>query len=415
MGPRPLPLHLARAMTVWTSSLAALPNAKIGSLPWSPALAARAKNLESELASANPEALTSAVAAETRRRLGAMMAGIEAYRIHPYRRTLRDPVVIWRDGSTRLLDYSARRRDKDQAIPVLFVPSLVNRYYILDLSRRRSLMRWLASKGLRPLLVDWGPPGAAENRFDVADYIINRLEPALDAARTLAGGPVTVAGYCMGGLLALALGLRRPNDVGALALLATPWNFHIAGDAHVRLLRAMAPAFDGSAREVLDGLLALFSELPIDVLQALFTWSNPSMVSDKFRAFAGIDTDSRRAEDFVALEDWLNDGVALTTGVARDCLTGWYGENRPAQGQWRVAGKVINPGQLTVPSLVALPRRDRIVAPASAAALADALDTGPGDCQRLTPPLGHIGMVVGAAAPKTLWRPLAEWLRGAGQ
>ncbi|MEE2981179.1 MAG: alpha/beta hydrolase, partial [Pseudomonadota bacterium] len=195
-------------MTVWTSSLAALPNAKVGSLPWSPALAARAKNLESELASANPEALTSAVAAETRRRLGAMMAGIEAYRIHPYRRTLRDPAVIWREGSTRLLDYSARRRDKDQAIPVLFVPSLVNRSYILDLSRRRSLMRWLASKGLRPLLVDWGPPGAAENRFDVADYIIKRLEPALDAARTLAGGPVTVAGYCMGGLLALALGLR---------------------------------------------------------------------------------------------------------------------------------------------------------------------------------------------------------------
>ncbi len=194
LGPRPLPLHLARAITVWTSSLAALPNAKGGSLPWSPALAARAKNLESELASANPEALTSAVADETRRRLGAMMAGIEAYRIHPYRRTLRDPAVIWRDGSTRLLDYGARRRDKDQAIPVLFVPSLVNRSYILDLSRRRSLMRWLASNGLRPLLVDWGPPGAAENRFDVADYIIKRLEPALDAARTLAGGPVTVAG-----------------------------------------------------------------------------------------------------------------------------------------------------------------------------------------------------------------------------
>ena len=95
-----------------------------------------------------------------------------------------------------------------------------------------------------------------------------------------------------------------------------------------------------------DGLLALFSELPIDVLQALFTLSDPSMVSNKFRAFAAMDSHSQRAEDFVALEDWLNDGVALTAGVARDCLTGWYGENRPARGQWTVAGTVIEPGKL---------------------------------------------------------------------
>ena len=156
MAPRPLPLHLARAMTVWTSSLAALPSAKAGLLPWSPALAARGQSLASDLASVRPEALTGAIAGEVRRRGGAMMAGIEAYQNHSYQRRLRDPAVVWRDGASRLLDYGARRRDKDRAVPVLFVPSLVNRYYILDLSKRRSLVRWLASHGLRPLVVDWG-------------------------------------------------------------------------------------------------------------------------------------------------------------------------------------------------------------------------------------------------------------------
>jgi len=398
VAPRPLPLHLARAMTVWTNSLAALPSAKAGLLPWSPALAARGQSLASDLASVRPEDLTGAIAAEARRRGGAMMAGIEAYQGHPYQRSLRDPPVIWRAGASRLLDYGARRRDKNRATPVLFVPSLVNRYYILDLSKRRSLMRWLASNGLRPLLVDWGSPGEAEHGFDLDAYITQRLEPALDAARHLTGGPVTVAGYCMGGLLALALALRRPKDVRALALLATPWDFHGTGDAHSHLLSAMGPS--------LEGLLSLLGALPIDVLQALFTWSDPSMVPDKFRAFATMDEGSQRAEDFVALEDWLNDGVALTAGVARDCLTGWYGENRPARGQWQVAGTAIEPSKLAVPSLVALPRRDRIVAPASAAALADAL----GNCHRLTPPSGHIGMVVGGAARKNLWQPLAEWL-----
>ena len=388
-------------MTVWTGSLAALPIARSGSLPWSPALADPAARLASGLAAAAPEALAAAVAGEARRRLGATLAGIAAYRRHPYRRTLRDPPVVWRDGATRLLDYGARRKGRDAAAPALFVPSLVNRYYILDLSRRRGLMRYLAGEGVRPLLLDWGRPGKAEREFGLTDYITRRLEPALDAAVVAHGGPVTVVGYCMGGLLALALALRRPRQVRALALLATPWDFHAAEDAHARLLGALdAP---------LSGLIAALGELPVDALQAMFTWSDPSMVAGKFRAFAGRDMESPSAADFVALEDWLNDGVALTAGVARDCLFGWYGENRPARGAWRVAGAAVTPQALRVPALVALPGRDRIVPPASAAALADALPSA----ERLTPPAGHIGMIVGGTARKTLWRPLAAWLRSA--
>ncbi len=154
-------------------------------------------------------------------------------------------------------------------------------------------------------------------------------------------------------------------------------------------------------------MLAAADGLPVDMLQALFTWSDPSMVANKFRAFARLDPASPEAADFVALEDWLNDGVALTAPVAHECLVGWYGENRPARGAWRVAGEPVRPQELSMPTLAAIPRRDRIVPPASAAALADAV---PG-CERLVPPAGHIGMIVGGAARKRLWRPLAEWLR----
>ena len=398
-GPRPLPLHLARAMTVWTSSLAALPTAKNGSLPWSPALAERAASLANDLASANPEDLADGLAREGRRRLDATLAGIEAYRRHPYRRSLRDPAVIWRDGSSRLLDYGARRRDRKNAAAVLFVPSLVNRYYILDLSRRRSLMRYLADHGVRPLLMDWGHPGPAEHAFDLTDYTAGRLEAALDAATEVCAGPVTVAGYCMGGLLALALAERRPGQVRALALLATPWDFHTGDDVHARLLGALAAP--------LDGLLEALGELPVDALQAMFTWSDPTMVANKFRAFAQADPESSGTEAFVALEDWLNDGVALTAPVARQCLSGWYGENQPARGQWRIAGEVVRPENLQLPALIALPRRDRIVPPASALALAEVMPKA----ERLTPPSGHIGMVVGGRAREGLWKPLADWLK----
>ncbi|MCH7555190.1 MAG: alpha/beta fold hydrolase [Proteobacteria bacterium] len=296
-----------------------------------------------------------------------------------------------------------RKPRRKTAAPVLFVPSLVNRYYILDLSRRRSLMRYLAGNGVRPLLMDWGHPGPAEHGYDLTDYTAGRLEAALDAATEACGGAVTVAGYCMGGLLALALAQRRPRQVRALALLATPWDFHATEDntpdAHARLLDALAAP--------LDGLLAALGELPIDALQALFTWSDPTMVANKFRALAGRDPAGPGAEDFVALEDWLNDGVALTASVARECLIGWYGENRPARGQWRIAGETVRPESLDLPSLLAIPRRDRIVPPASALALAEAMP----NAVRLTPPAGHIGMVIGRSAREGLWKPLESWLK----
>ena len=133
--------------------------------------------------------------------------------------------------------------------------------------------------------------------------------------------------------------------------------------------------------------------LPTDVIQALFVGLDPSLAVRKFRAFARMDPTSDRATRFVALEDWLNDGVPLAAPVARQCFDDWYGANRPVTDEWRIAGRAILPSEITVPSLAVVPATDRIVPPSSASALADALP----DCDRLSPPLGHIGMT--AAKP----------------
>jgi polyhydroxyalkanoate synthase subunit PhaC len=68
---------------------------------------------------------------------------------------------VWHKGTTRLLDYG------DGAGPtVLVIPSLINRYYVLDLLPERSILRHLAGCDLRPLVIDWGAPGREERHFD---------------------------------------------------------------------------------------------------------------------------------------------------------------------------------------------------------------------------------------------------------
>jgi polyhydroxyalkanoate synthase len=399
LGPRPLPLHLMTAINSWSSSRGALPMLRNASINWKPEVAKRAAKLLKSLPAgpaveSEADPLATALETEIAARLTAFSTGVNAYRHHPYHRQLPDPPTLWESGATRLLDYGPA-----DGHPVLFVPSLINRAYILDLSARRSLMRWLAAEtGLRPLLVDWRGPGPAERSFTLTDYITGPLAGALDQAITAAGGPVPVVGYCMGGLLALALAANRPADIAGLGLLATPWNFHAERRAQAK---ALARAVDATAP-----LLEAYGELPVDIIQAMFSALDPFMVTRKFIRFAAAQQDSPAAEEFVALEDWLNDGVPLSGPVARECMGGWYGGNTPHKGLWKIAGAQVRPEAITIPARVLIPRQDRIVPPASAQALADALP----NAEASSPPLGHIGMVASSRARSLVWEPLAEWL-----
>jgi polyhydroxyalkanoate synthase len=399
-------MNLAMAVLTWTSCSAALPLSRTGSLSWRPELAARAKALAPELERADPDALSGAVQAEARRRLAEFISGIQAYRAHPYRRRLAEPLELWRAGSTRLLDYAPfvkrpRGGRKAGPVPLLVVPSLINRAYILDLSARASFLRWLAARGFRPFLVDWGRPGAEERGFSLTDYVAGQLEAALDRVIQAGKGPPILVGYCMGGMLALALALRRSRDLAGLALLATPWDFH-AEQAELARRAALASVTFAPVIETLG-------ELPTDVVQALFASLDPLMAIRKFATFARLDPAGDRAEAFVALEDWLNDGVPLAAPVARECLGGWYGGNTALKGRWRIGGQPVDPARLTLPSLCVIPDRDRIVPPASALALASAIQ-GP---TVLNPTLGHVGMMASARAERQAWTPILAWLRSA--
>lgn len=394
LGPRPLPLHLMSAAAVWTSSHLAFAMSRNGSLDWRPELAANAARLQASLGSTAPESFLRALDREVLARSDAMLRGLERYRHHPYRRTVKKRPALWRQGASRLIDYGPRG-----GAPLLAVPSLINKAYVLDLMPRASLLRHLSSAGIRPLLIDWGEPGEPERSFGLDDYITGRLEAAATAAVEKTGRKLAVLGYCMGGLLAVALAQRRPDLVASLILLATPWDFHAERAEQARLLGQLAGPLVKS--------LASLGVVPVDVLQMFFLANDPLSAARKFTALAALAPGSAAERRFVALEDWVNDGTPLALNVAVDTLGPWYGDNTPAQGRWYVAGRPVLPEEVSAPSLVLVPGHDKIVPPLTAAALADHLI----DATRIDPPLGHIGMVVGRRAPKVVWEPMTAWLK----
>ncbi|HTR85081.1 MAG TPA: alpha/beta fold hydrolase [Reyranella sp.] len=408
LGPRPLPLHLSTALMTWASSESVWRLWKSGSqssngvsLPPEPltALIDEARALEAQAGEGRFE---TALHKEIGRRLERLADGVMAYRHHPVTRELLDPPAVWREGNTKLLDYGhthkAARKKKARA--VLVVPSLINRWEVLDLTEEKSLMRALAAEGLRPYLVDWGTPDEDERKFDTTAYVA-RLERALAFVARRARRKPAVMGYCMGGTLTVALAARKPRQVAGLALLAAPWDFHADKAGHAFLL---------SAGPMLAELADKAGELPVDILQTLFWSLDPWLAVKKFGRFLGMDPASESAREFVLLEDWLNGGAPLAGPTARECLVGWYGDNLPGAGKWEVGGKRIQPRKIKTPSLVMIPSGDRIVPPLSAAALADPKH-GLKNATRRDVPLGHIGMVVSGRARELCWTPLSDWLK----
>src|SRR4051812_15366862 len=174
LGPRPLPQHLSLAAATWLNSAAILPALRLVSGNWeqgkrqgsptsqqSPSpnetLRQRWAALVQETESAEPAALAAALQAEGLRRFDQLLTGIENYRHHPRRRTAPEAPVLWEQGTTKLRDYrqgSAGARDP-KAPRLLVIPSLVNRYYILDLETDASFLRWSAANGMSPFVIDW--------------------------------------------------------------------------------------------------------------------------------------------------------------------------------------------------------------------------------------------------------------------
>ncbi|MXY40137.1 MAG: alpha/beta fold hydrolase, partial [Rhodospirillaceae bacterium] len=211
------------------------------------------------------------------------------------------------------------------------------------------------------------------------------------------GARPALVGYCMGGLLALVVAQMSPKELAGLAVLATPWDFHAERPEQARALADLTGAWL-SALEPLQ-------QFSVDALQALFAANDPLVAFRKFRAFAGLDQDSDAALRFVALEDWLNDGIPLPLPIARQTLQEWYGDNLTAAGRWTVGGLTIRPEEIDLPALALIPDKDRIVPQESAMALARLLPQAEIRIARA----GHIGMMAGRRAERETWRPLLAW------
>jgi polyhydroxyalkanoate synthase len=301
--------------------------------------------------------------------------------------------VVLAAGPWRLLRFRPRAGGPRFRIPILLVPSLINRWYVLDLGAGRSFAADLVAAGHDVYVIDWGTP-RPEDRYATWDDVCGRwLGRALrHVARRSPGGAAHVLGYCLGGTIAVCHAAAFPEHVASLVALAAPIDFEQAG---IMATWTRSPSFDVGA------LVDAYGNVPWPLMQASFHMIRPTLNLAKAVALLDRAWDDEFLDGFLAIERWGNDNVSFPGACYRDYIERLYRGNELARGTMTLCGRSAALQQFDAPTLVVSFEHDAIVPPGAASALLDRIASP--DKARVHLPGGHVGAVVSKKAADGLW------------
>ncbi len=307
--------------------------------------------------------------------------------------------VVYRENKWSLLHYHRRAEGLKYETPVLLVPSLINKHYVLDLLPGKSFIEYLVQQGFDVFCIDWGVPGDEDRYLTFDDIAGTALGRAIRfAAKTVPHRKTHLLGYCMGGTLAVIHGAVHNEFIASLATLAAPVRFH---DDSPLSQWTNSKTFDVNA------LVDAVGTVPWQLLQGAFYLLRPTLTLQKAVNVIDRAWNDEFLDGFLALETWGNDNVSLPGEFYRRYIEGLYQDDGLLAGRFSLSGHHVNLENIHFPLMAVTFANDSIVPAASAAPLVNAVSSK--DKQHVHLPGGHVGAVVSKHAAKSLWPQLAAF------
>lgn len=303
---------------------------------------------------------------------------------------------IFRRGNLRLLEYEPAPDVRERGTPVVVIPSLINRHYVLDLLPGASFIEALGLEGYRVYSIEWIQPHASDRHLTIDELFARRIDRALAVAEKKSRtGRFHLVGQCLGGTLGVIEALLRPERIETLTLMTTPVDFRDAGQ-----LGAWAQApLD------VDALTDAYGNIPSSLLQSSFKWLRPSLALTKISRLAERWRDDDFMRAFLALEVWAIDNVDFPAQCYRFLIESLYRRNDLSEGRLEIEGRTLDLGALDVPVFDAMAADDHIVPRAMR------LPRAGSEIVRREFRGGHLGAMIGGGARKTFWPELIRWLK----
>jgi polyhydroxyalkanoate synthase subunit PhaC len=261
--------------------------------------------------------------------------------------------VVFQNELLQLIQYTPTT-EKVREIPMLVVPPWINKYYVLDLTPAKSLIKYAVDQGFTIFVVSWVNPDASLAAKTFEDYMLEGLLRAVEAVKEETGhAQINVTGYCVGGTLLACtlayLAARGETPFKSVTFLTTQVDFSQAGDLLLFTSNEQLKNLDQmmAERGYLDGsrMANVFNMMRSRDL----IW--PYIVSNYMLGKKPFPFD---------LLYWNQDSTRMCAANHAFYLREFYNENRLAKGEMTLGGVELDLSKVKLPIFHLATKEDHI-------------------------------------------------------
>ena len=304
--------------------------------------------------------------------------------------------VVFRNELIELIQYSPSTASV-HAEPLLIVPAWIMKYYILDLSPRNSMVKYLVDQGHTVFMMSWKNPDENDRDLGMDDYVEKGFRTAVDAVSTIVPErKIHAVGYCIGGTLltigAAALAREQDERLASITLFAAQTDFSEPGE--------LAFFVNPSQLAMLEATMHKKGVLESKQMGGAFAMLRARELLWQPIVNQYVKGQRDRMIDLMA---WNADGTRMPWRMHSEYLYRLYLDNELATNRFPVAGKTVRLSDIGVPMFVVGTEADH-VAPWKSVYKVDNLVRSDDFTFLLTAGGHNAGIVAGPVHPKRHYR-----------
>lgn len=307
--------------------------------------------------------------------------------------------VIGKFGRCRLL-YFSPEKDCGHS-PLFVVPSIINKYYILDLMKGMSFIEYLKSANIPVYLIDWGEPRVQDRFATIEDHVMHWLDWAIkESCRHANCEKIDVFGQCVGGTFSMIYAALKPEQIKSLIALTAPVSFHDSG---------LLSAWTNQGTINLELISEQWGNVYREFLKESFSMLRPLDRVRKYQNFLKHAWNEKFLDRYLAINQWVDDCIAFPGQTYVKYIQDFYQKNSLYKGELKIGNEIVNLENITCPVLVISSKEDNIVPFESAAVLLEKVSSTKKELKQIKG--GHIGIVISSKAKENFWSPIENWVK----
>ncbi|MBA2416667.1 MAG: alpha/beta fold hydrolase [Geodermatophilaceae bacterium] len=262
--------------------------------------------------------------------------------------------VVYRSDLIEVIQYEPQVA-KVHAVPLLFCPPWINKYYIMDLAPGKSLIEWAVQHGHTCFAISYRNPDASMRDLGFEDYLRQGPLDAVRVVREITGAPeVNVLSVCLGGTLtAIALAHNAgtgDRSIKSATFLNTLTDFSSPG--------ALGTFTDEATIAGLEKQMAKKGYLDSDKMAHTF---DALRANDLVFGYVVNNWLLGKKPPAFDLLVWNKDSTRMPAKMHSEYLRSCYLNNEFSGGEFEIDGQKLDPGKVDVDTYVLSAVDDHIV------------------------------------------------------